>query len=75
MQWARRNRLYPRLWLTHTQHATINAVAQSLEPSVRHSFLLRTQRPLKLTTTSGYVSDQQVQEAIHTALREVEVAA
>ena len=67
-----RTRRSPRFTLTSMQHATIDQMAQSLPPDVRHSFILRVSRTLRLSAPSaGFVSDSLVSVAIDHALAEL----
>jgi hypothetical protein len=66
-----RRRSSYRFTLLPSQHVAINQVAQSLPPTARHDFLLRVSDTLRLNGT-GFVSDEQVQGAIASALAEAD---
>lgn len=70
----RRRRIRPPptgLMLSHDQRETITNTANQLRPDLRHSFVLRVQRTLTISTSAASASDALVTRAIDAALREV----
>jgi hypothetical protein len=59
-----------RIALSPAQHLALNALAATMPPPKRYSFLLATMLSLKVDAHGGTVSDQQVQQAIAHALEQ-----
>ena len=59
-----------RIALSATQHVALNALAATMPPPKRYSFLLGTMLSLKADAHGGTVTDQQVQQAIAHALEQ-----
>lgn len=59
------------LMLSHDQRETITNTANQLRPDLRHSFVLRVQRTLTISTSAAFASDALVTRAIDAALREL----
>lgn len=68
---VRRRTNSPRFSLAPNQRTHIITTANQLRPNQRYSFVLRVERALAISTTSGFASDALVSRAIDKALHEV----
>lgn len=68
---VRRPRTSPRFSLSPHQRTTILEIADRLRPDLRHSFVLRVERCLHVSTTGSSPTDALVSRAIDKALNEV----
>ena len=67
----RRRSRGPRFTLSPHQREVITTTANSLRPDLRHSFVLRVERCLAVSTTGTVPTDALVYRAIDKAMREV----
>lgn len=70
-RWTRIRRQPAGLMLSPDQRKTITNTANQLRPDLRHSFVLRVERTLAISTSAAFASDALVTRAIDAALREV----